>query len=57
MGDCGSLEKRIAVLLPHTAIPLFWYSMSLLNAIREELLKPQLLLESVFADQAEKMLE
>lgn len=57
MGYCGSLEKRIAVLLPHTSIPLFWYSMSLLNAIREEVLKRQLLLEFVFADQAEKMLE
>ncbi|UKI29676.1 MAG: substrate-binding domain-containing protein [Lentisphaeria bacterium] len=37
--------------------PLFWYSMSLLNAIREEVVKRQLLLEFVFADQVEKMLE
>ena len=57
LGYCNSQEKRIAVLLPKSTIPLFWYSMSLLNAIREEVVKRQLLLEFVFADQVEKMLE
>lgn len=57
MGYCSSLEKRVAVLLPTSSSPLLWYSMSLLNAIRVESVKRRILLEFIFADQADKMLE